>query len=210
MSSTNPFSWEGIFSHLLYRENLSGFNGLGTWEAGDGPEFAGVPIPFTSSITRNYGSSVSDTNTRVEASADIATIGVASFSVDVYVLVGRWDVGVDFVLNVEVSLEQLIRDAGAKFLRHTRGQSRDMARRIKGLIDQIVQVFPRIEIEGRIGISVGISEEGRAYLRLATLGSAGLAVTLPSPLEPIELGSFDNGGRSWQITLNNWSGHIPG
>lgn len=205
-----PFTWQGIFNHLLYQENLSGFNGLGTWEIGDAPEFAGVPIPFTSSITRDYGSGVSDTNNRVEASADIATIGVASFSVQVYVLIGRWDVGVDFVLDVNLSLESLIRDAGAKFLRHTRGQSRSTAQNLKGIIDQMVQVFPKIEIQGRLGISVGISEEGRGYLRLSTLGTAGLSVNLPSPLEPIELGSFDNGGRHWQITLSNWAGHIPG
>ena len=44
----------------------------------------------------------------------------------------------------------------------------------------------------------------------AMLQGAGLKVSLPSPLEPIELGSFDNGGRSWQITLSDWSSHIPG
>lgn len=207
---SDPYSWNGIFRHLLYQENLSGFNGLGTWEIGDAPQFLGVPIPFTSSITRNYGSGISDTNNRVEATADIATVGVASLSVQVYVLIGRWDVGVDFVLDINLSLEGLIRNAGAMFLKHTRGQSRSTAQQVKGLVDQVVQVFPKIEIQGRIGISVGISEGGKAYLRLSTLASAGLSVNLPKPFEAIELGSFDNGGRHWQITLSNWRGHIPG
>jgi len=205
MASSDAFSWEGVFGHLLYRTNLSGYNGLGTWEVGPGR----VPIPFVSQITREYGSSVSDVNDRLSYNHPFATVGLASVSAEVYVLIGRWDVGVDFVINVEASLETLIRNAGAAFLRYTRGQSRQLASQIQGMVDQLVQIFPKFEAEGRLGISVGIAENNRAYLRLATLGSAALSIQMPGGLDPISMGSWDGAGRSWQITLSNMSGHIP-
>ncbi len=203
----NAFSWEGVLGHLCYQHNLSGQNGLGTWEIKDGR----APIPFLSQLNRKYGGSVDDTNDRISYDHQIVTVGVAGVSAEMYALLGRWDVGVDFKISIELTLEALIRDAGAKFLRYTRGTSRSLARQIQGLVDQLVQIFPKFEVEGRLGISVGIAQNNRAYLRFATLASASLSITMPSGsgLDPISVGSTDGVGRSWQITLGNMNGHIP-
>lgn len=203
----NAFSWHGVLGHLCYQHNLSGQNGLGTWEILDGR----APIPFLSQLQRDYGDSVSDTNDRLSYDHQFVSVGVAGISAEMYALLGRWDVGVDFKVSVEITLEALIRNAGASFLRYTRGQSRSLAQQIKGLVDQLVQIFPKFEVEGRIGISIGIAQNNRAYIRFATLASAGLSITMPSGsgLDPIDLGSTDGLGRSWQITLSNMRGHIP-
>lgn len=203
----NAFSWHGVLGHLGYVHNLSGQNGLGTWEI----KAARVPIPFLSQVNRQYGNSVDDTNDRISYDHQIATVGVAGVSAEVYALIGRWDVGVDFKIAVEITLEALVRNAGAAFLRHTRGHNRALAQQIKKLVDQVVQIFPRLKINGRLGVSIGIAQNDRAYLRLATLASASLTITMPSSsgLDPIDVKSSDGKGRSWQITLSNMQGHVP-
>lgn len=207
MPLADPYSWKGVFGHLIYAVNHDGSNGLGRWSTESSA--LSIPIPLGwDEITRTYGTTISDTNRRVTWDQDLWSMGVASVSATLYTLIGRWDLGLDIVAEVQIDIQSVLRNLGAAFLRHKRSQNPQGARDLVGAVDTLTQVFPSFNLEGRFGVSIGISQEGRGYVRLSTFGGASLNLQLPGEFS-VEMGSWDDMGRHWQITLSNLSGHIP-
>ncbi|MEM9455176.1 MAG: hypothetical protein AAGF11_13425 [Myxococcota bacterium] len=196
-----------MFSHLLYGVNHSGYNGLGRWST-DASRLS-IPIPLgTDVINREYGDIINDSNRRITWDQEFWSVGVAGVSATVYTLLGRWDIGIDFVVEVQLDIEVLIRNLGAAFLRHKRNKNPSGARSMVDTINGLVQIFPSLNIEGRIGLSAGISEAGKGYVRISTFGGASLNLQLPGEFA-LEMNSWDNMGRHWQITLADARYHIP-
>lgn len=207
MPLDNPFSWSGVFGHLVYAVNHSGFNGLGQWST-EGSALS-IPLPLgTDTITRTYGTSVSDSNRRVTWDQELWSVGVAGVSATVYTLFGRWDLGLDFVAGVQLDIEVLLRNLGAAFLKHKRKTDRAKARKMVDAINALTQVFPSFNVEGRIGLSVGLSEANKAYIRFSSMAGAALNLNLPGEFG-IEMTSWDAGGRHWQIAFVDVMQHLP-
>lgn len=207
MPVDNPYTWKGVFAHMLYRTNHSGRNGLGTWSTNASGLTLPIPLGWDE-ITRSYGTTVKDTNRRITWDQDLWSMGVASVSATLYTLIGRWDMGLDIVAGVQIDLESVMRNLGAAFLKNKRSKDRKGAASLVGAVDTLVQIFPSFNLEGRFGVSIGISGEGKGYVRLSTFGGASLNLQLPGEFS-LEMGSWDGEGRHWQITLSNISGHIP-
>lgn len=203
----DPFSWQGVFGHLLYRTNHDGFNGMGRW-ALHTPTIS-VPIPLgTDVIERSYGNTIDDRNRRVTWTQSVWSMGVAGVEAEVYTLLGRWDLGLDVIAAVKVDFHTIMRNLGAAFLRNKRSQDPAGARGMVSAVDNLTQIFPAFKVEGRMGFSMGISDAGRGYVRLSTLGKLGLKLSLPGKYG-LKMGSWHDGGRHWQITLSNVAGHLP-
>ncbi len=195
------FTWAGVLGHLAFTEDNGGRNGLATTAVvgGNIVRLGGVDFGV-SNRERWYGGRSSGVSSSFSGNVAIPnTFNLGRVTANVRADLREVALGG----RVQASLASIFGAAKA-LADHMR-----LLRSVGGMLDGIISRVPQVELQAEAAIYFGVSSQDISYVRLQTQGGVSFRFDASTAADTGLRGVSGGGGRSWQIQLRNWGGHIP-